>query len=119
MNTIDRREGLSPLAESGSAPAAGRLATALQEVEIRPPRVPFASNVTGGPTEDPEAIRRQLAEQVCAPVLWERSMRWALEQGVREYLEPGPGRVLAGILRKIEREASVAPATTPEDLQAS
>jgi len=98
-------------------PAADRLAAALSEVEIRRPEIPFVSNVTGGPTADPETIRTQLAQQVCAPVRWEQSLRWALSQGIRSFLEPGPGEVLAGIMRKIDEEADVASAATPQKLE--
>jgi len=97
-------------------PAADRLAAALGEVRLERPRIPVVSNVTALPVEDPPAIRDQLARQVCAPVLWERSMRWILGQGVRSFLEPGPGTILAGILRKIDAGAVVRPAATPEDL---
>ncbi len=97
-------------------PAADRLAAALEEVEIKAPRVPFVGNVTGEPTDDPALIKQQLAQQVCAPVLWEKSMRWALDAGLRNFLEPGPGSVLAGIMRKIDAEASVRSAATPADV---
>ncbi|MBL8859499.1 MAG: ACP S-malonyltransferase [Planctomycetes bacterium] len=96
-------------------PAAERLKAALSEIEIRAPRVPFVSNVTGAPTTDVASIRRQLADQVCAPVLWEKSMRWALAQGLRDYLEPAPGTVLAGIMGKIDAEARVRSAAKPEE----
>lgn len=96
-------------------PAARRLEAALCEVAIAPPRVPFASNVTGEVSEDPAAIRRQLAEQVCAPVLWERCVRTALDRGIRSFLEPAPGTVLAGILAKIDPEARVRAVARPED----
>src|SRR5260221_649360 len=79
-------------------------------------RVPFASNVTGEISEDTAAIRRQLAEQVCAPVLWERSMRVALARGIRSFLEPAPGTVLAGIFAKIDPEAQVRAVAKPEDV---
>jgi [acyl-carrier-protein] S-malonyltransferase len=99
--------------------AADRLAAALEDVEVKAPRVPFVSNVTAALTEDPAQIKTQLAQQVCAPVLWEKSMRWALDQGLRSFLEPGPGQVLAGLLRKIDGEASVRSAASPEDLISS
>jgi len=98
-------------------PAAERLAAALADVPIQAPAIPFVTNVTGEPVGDPERIREHLAAQVCAPVLWERSMRWALAQGVREFLEPAPGKVLAGLLSKIDPEARVRPAATPADLE--
>jgi [acyl-carrier-protein] S-malonyltransferase len=97
-------------------PAAEALARALAGVAIRAPRVPFVSNVTGLETDDPERIRAQLAEQVCAPVLWEKSMRHALGRGIRDFLEPGPGTVLAGILGKIDPEARVRSAARPADV---
>jgi len=99
-------------------PAAERLGRALADVEIAAPKVPFVSNVTGEPTTDPAAIRSQLAQQVCAPVLWEKSMRWALAQGIRRFLEPAPGTVLAGILSKIDETAEVRAAARPADLDA-
>lgn len=97
-------------------PAAQRLAAALERIEIRTPQVTFVTNVTGEPVSDPKAVRAHLAAQVCAPVLWERSMRWALAQGVREFLEPAPGKVLAGILGKIDESARVVSAAQPSDL---
>jgi [acyl-carrier-protein] S-malonyltransferase len=97
-------------------PAAARLAEALDDVEIRAPRGRFVTNVTGEPVADPEAIRGHLAAQVCAPVLWERSMRWALAHGVRTFLEPAPGKVLAGLLDKIEPQVRVHAAAAPADL---
>jgi len=99
-------------------PAATRLSAALESVPIAAPRVTFVSNVTALPTTDPARIRAQLAEQVCAPVLWERSMRWARIQGITEFLEPGPGTVLAGILSKIDPAAQVRAAAKPADLAA-
>jgi [acyl-carrier-protein] S-malonyltransferase len=97
-------------------PAAERLARALENVVISRPKLPFVSNVTGAPTEDSAAIKGQLADQVCAPVLWEKSMRWALAQDIRRFVEPAPGTVLAGILSKIDETASVRSAAKPADL---
>ena len=98
-------------------PAADRLAAALAEVEIRPPQVTFVTNVTGEPESDPERIRANLAAQVCAPVLWQKSIEWALAQGLRSFLEPAPGKVLAGLVAKIDGEATVRAAATPADLE--
>jgi [acyl-carrier-protein] S-malonyltransferase len=97
-------------------PAADRLKRALAEVAIQKPRVTFVSNVTAQPTNDPEAIRTQLANQVCAPVLWEKSMRWALAANLRRFLEPGPGEVLAGLLRKIDPDVEIRSVATPAAL---
>lgn len=103
-------------------PAAERLERALAEVALRPPRIAFVSNVTGRPLSDPGEIKAALARQVCASVLWERSMRHALDEGIAEFLEPGPGNVLSGLLRRITKdggpEARVKSVQTPADLDA-
>ncbi|MDG1501012.1 MAG: ACP S-malonyltransferase [Planctomycetota bacterium] len=94
-------------------PAADRLAAALGDVTFGAPVIPFVTNVTGKPSTDPAQIPMDLAEQVCSPVRWEDSMRWALGQGIQNYLEPAPGAVLAGIMRKIDPEAIVRSAAKP------
>ena len=95
-------------------PAAQRLRSALEDVRIEAPKVRFLTNVTGDWVSDPEEIRRFLAEQVCSPVRWEPSMRRALDSGVRTFLEPAPGEVLAGLMRKIDRGAEVRSAASPD-----
>jgi [acyl-carrier-protein] S-malonyltransferase len=96
-------------------PAAKRLEEALSEVPIHPPRCEFVANVTGELEDDPALIRALLAAQVCSPVLWEQSMRTAWARGVESFLEPGPGSVLGGLMRKIEPDARVSSAATPQD----
>jgi [acyl-carrier-protein] S-malonyltransferase len=96
-------------------PAADRLAAALAEVDVAPPAIPFVSNVTGEEERDPARIRELLAAQVCSPVLWEQSMRLALARGFCRFLEPGPGRVLGGILGKIDTRAQVQGLAVPAD----
>ena len=89
------------------AHADGRLASA----------APAWIHVTAEPVGGPDHVRELLARQVCSPVLWERSVRHALEAGVDGFLEAGPGTVLAGLMRKIEPQAGVRPAATPQDLE--
>ncbi len=103
--------------------ASERLERALAEVPLRAPRLPFVSNVTAGPLREPAEIKAALARQVCAPVLWERSMRHALAAGVDAVLEPGPGNVLCGLMRRIAKDAggvavSLRGVERPEDLEA-
>ncbi|MEX1023789.1 MAG: ACP S-malonyltransferase [Planctomycetota bacterium] len=90
-------------------PAAERLRAALAETPVSMPRVPVVTNVTARPVTSPDDIRTRLAEQVSAPVLWADSMLFAFEQGATTFLEPAPGRVLAGLLKRIGREAGVQP----------
>jgi [acyl-carrier-protein] S-malonyltransferase len=90
-------------------PAAHALERALGEVRLVEPRIPFVSNVSAKPLRDPGEIKRALARQVCASVLWEDSMRHALAAGVDDVLEPGPGNVLCALMRRIAREVGAAP----------
>jgi [acyl-carrier-protein] S-malonyltransferase len=85
-------------------PAVDRLAAALAKVTLHKPRIPVVSNVDAKPHDDPEEIRRLLVEQVVKPVLWEDSVRWLLAQGVNQVYEVGPGRVLRGLMKRIDRK---------------
>jgi [acyl-carrier-protein] S-malonyltransferase len=85
-------------------PADDALARALADVELRPPRVPVWSNVDAAPHTDPAEIRRLLVRQVVEPVLWEKSMRNLLAAGFDRFHEIGPGRVLAGLLKRVQRK---------------
>jgi [acyl-carrier-protein] S-malonyltransferase len=86
-------------------PADEILAKALAEVNITSPRVPVWSNVDGQPHTDPSEIRGLLVQQVVQPVLWEKTIRGLLAAGVDKFYEIGPGRVLAGLLKRVERKA--------------
>jgi [acyl-carrier-protein] S-malonyltransferase len=88
-------------------PADEKLAEALRQVEIKPPRVPVWSNVDARPHTDPEEIRGLLVRQVLRPVLWEQTMRNLLAEGFDRFYEVGPGRVLAGLLKRVLRKADV------------
>ena len=100
-------------------PAADRLVDALERVEIRAPSIPVVTNVTGAAVTRPDEIRSALAEQVVSPVLWEKSMRTIAEAGVTTFAEPGPGRVLSGLMRKIARDASVVGFDEPAEFEAT
>ncbi len=85
-------------------PADTTLAAALAKTALRPPRVPVWSNVDARPHTDPDEIRALLVRQVVQPVLWEKTMRNLLAEGVTRFYEIGPGRVLAGLLKRVERK---------------
>lgn len=85
-------------------PADEALAAALAKVTIRPARIPVWSNVDAAPHTSPEEIRSLLVRQVLQPVLWEKTQRNLLAQGVERFYEIGPGRVLAGLLKRIDRK---------------
>jgi [acyl-carrier-protein] S-malonyltransferase len=85
-------------------PADEQLAKALAEVEIQPPRIPVWSNVDAQPHTDPGEIRQLLVRQVVQPVRWEQTMRGMLAEGIDRFVEIGPGRVLAGLLKRVNRK---------------
>jgi len=97
-------------------PAEERLTPHLRAVAARNPRVPVVANVDAEPKRDAGAAIEALIRQVCAPVRWEAVVLRLASEGVRTYVEVGPGTVLSGLVRKIHREASVASFGSPDDL---
>ena len=101
-----------PLAVAGAfhtsimQPAVAKLEAALAGVPLKKPRIPVVSNVDAAAHDDPEEIRRLLARQVVSPVRWEDSLRMLLAQGYDKFYEVGPGRVLRGLLKRIDRKAA-------------
>lgn len=101
-----------PLAVAGAfhtpimQPAVEKLAAALAGVQLQSPRIPVVSNVDAAVHSDPEEIRSLLVKQVVSPVRWEDSQRYLLNQGYAPHWEIGPGRVLRGLLKRIERKAA-------------
>jgi [acyl-carrier-protein] S-malonyltransferase len=85
-------------------PADEALAKALAEVQIQRPRIPVWSNVDAKPHTEPEEIRQLLIKQVLQPVRWEATLRGLLADGFDRFYEIGPGRVLAGLLKRIQRK---------------
>ncbi len=79
----------------------------LQELSISRPRLPFFGNYSGAQVEDPEEIREGLLRQIENPVRWEQCVRGVLAGGCSRALELGPGKVLRGHVRKIDRETVV------------
>ena len=89
------------------AAAAGKLEQFLQSVVIHPPRVPVVSNVTGLPHGTPEEIKRAMVRQVTSAVQWLASVQWFQQQGFQRYIECGPGRVLSGLVKRIQAGAEL------------
>ncbi|MCE5266721.1 MAG: ACP S-malonyltransferase [Planctomycetaceae bacterium] len=101
-----------PLAVAGAfhteimRPADRQCAEALSQVTMQKPRIPVISNVDALPHDDPEEIRQILIRQILQAVRWEDSMRYLMQQGFDQFYEVGPGRVLRGLLRRIDRKMS-------------
>ncbi len=101
------------------APAASAMAEALSEVAISKPRVPVVSNVRARATDDTAMIRELLVEQVTGAVRWRESVQWMAGQGVNEFWEVGAGKALSGMIRRIEKDATVRAIGTAEDVRAA
>ena len=101
-----------PLAVAGAfhtpimRPADEKLAEALAGVAMRSPRIPVISNVDAAVHTDPEEIRALLVRQILSPVWWEKSVRLLMASGVDDFYEVGPGRVLRGLMKRIDRKMS-------------
>lgn len=98
------------------APAAEVMAEALASVEVRPPLVPIVANVLAEPVSDPGEIRTNLVDQVSGSVRWRQSMQWMLDNGVTKQLEVGAGKVLTGLIRRMDKELGAASFGEPGDL---
>ncbi|MNJ52460.1 Malonyl CoA-acyl carrier protein transacylase [compost metagenome] len=83
--------------------AAERLSDKLNELVIKDAFIPVVANVTASSVQRSEDIARLLVEQVYSPVLWEDSVSWLLAQGVDTFVEIGPGSVLTGLIKKINK----------------
>ena len=98
-------------------PAAERVKEALTTVELRAPSVPVVSNVDASPNLEPARIKDLLVRQVSSPVRWEESVRRMVASGVRKFVELGPGTVLAGLVRRIDRSMEVVSISDPEGVE--
>ncbi len=99
-------------------PAADVMAEALDAVTVNAPAVPLIANVTAAPVEDPAEIKRLLVEQVTGMVRWRECVLTMKDKGVDTFAEVGAGKVLSGLVRRIDRELSATPVGTPADVEA-
>ncbi len=100
------------------APAAERLSAALDNTTLHAPRCVVMANVTGEPhSDDPASIRTRLIEQLTQPVRWDLCGRWLADHAPGDYLELAPGKVLTGLMRRIER--TIKPTAHDEPAPAS
>ena len=100
-----------PLKVSGAfhsrlmAPAAERFGPSVAAANISSPEKRFYPNVSAEPTQDAETIRKGLAAQICSPVRWQSIIEKMAGEGADTYIEAGPGKVLLGLLRRIDSSA--------------
>jgi [acyl-carrier-protein] S-malonyltransferase len=99
-------------------PAEARLAPELRALPVSDPQVPIVANVDGEPKRSASAAIEALVQQVSSPVRWETVIRRLATEGVTTYVEVGPGTVLSGMIRRIQRDATVLNLGEPEDVAA-
>jgi len=100
-------------------PAADALAPVLDRVPFRDPAFPVFANATAEAVERADVSRALLVCQVASPVRWVETVEAMIGTGIRTFLEVGPGKVLAGLVKRIDREARVLPVSDPETLTAA
>jgi len=89
---------------------------ALNMAAFKTANFPVVSNVDGQPADDPDKIRTNLAKQITSSVQWVDSIEYIAEQGITDFIEIGPGNVLKGLIRKINRDLKVHNIRNPEDI---
>ncbi|HHT9140111.1 MAG TPA: ACP S-malonyltransferase [Candidatus Tripitaka californicus] len=104
----------SPLMASAQA----KMASELQKVRIQRARTPVVSNIHARYVQEPEEIRSALLAQLTGPVRWTESMHNLLKDGVEEFYEVGPGKVIAGLIRRIDPNKTVKSLETVTSLEA-
>ncbi len=108
----------APFHSSLMQPAADKMRDALADTTIQAPSVPLVANVTAEETRDPETIRRLLVEQVTGMVRWRESVITLKNKGVENIVEIGAGKVLSGLVKRIEKDMNSVSLQTPADIEA-
>ncbi|MEA3332873.1 MAG: ACP S-malonyltransferase [Pseudomonadota bacterium] len=97
-------------------PAAEKLAERFADVKVGEPTIPIISNVDAQTNYHADSVRNLLIQQVSSAVRWEESMQLAINQGVTRVIEIGPGRVLSGLMRRINRQVKTLNLAATQDL---
>jgi [acyl-carrier-protein] S-malonyltransferase len=100
-------------------PAQDRLASDLETLTFNDPAMPVVTNVDARPTNAPNELRDALVRQVSAPVRWSESMQLLVQQGVDTFVEAGPGKVLTGLMRQINRDVKTLNVEDAASLEAT
>jgi|GEM_PF-1765591 len=86
-------------------PAQTRFKQALDKLQVKKPAVPVVANVNAEPVSEPSQIKELLTDQITMPVLWYQSVERMYREGIRTFVEIGPGRVLQGLLKRSFKDA--------------
>lgn len=108
-----------PFHSSLMKPAAEKYEAILNEINIKDAKTPVIANVTAKPTTFKDDIKHKLIEQLYSPVRWEESIRELMDLGVDTFVEIGPGKVLSGLVKKVNRRANVIAVGDLETIQSA
>ncbi|WP_174733893.1 ACP S-malonyltransferase [Mesobacillus harenae] len=100
-------------------PAANKFAAVLDNIIIKEAEIPVIANVTAKPMQSALDIQQKLIEQLYSPVLWEDSVRTMIDSGVDTFIEIGPGKVLSGLVKKVDRTVKTLPVFDQESYSAA
>ncbi len=98
-------------------PAEQELAAALELVEIRDARIPVCMNAVAEPVTAAAEIRKNLIMQLTSPVLWTQSIEAMIQNGITDFVEIGPQKVLQGLIRRIDKSVRISGIDTAEDIR--
>ena len=99
------------------APAEEQLRPVLEALAFGAPTIPVYTNVDAAPVREADAAREALVRQVTAPVRWDELMQAMIDDGIETFVEVGPGRVLAGLVRRIRRGVRVLAVGDPDGVE--
>lgn len=97
--------------------ASDKLEAALADIELQEAKIPYLTNVTGDYVKDISETKGLLTKQVCASVRWQQSVEKMIEDGVDTFIEIGPGKTLAGFMKRINKDVTVVSVDKYEDLE--
>ena len=109
----------APFHSSLLKPAADKLAEALAGIEIKAPTIPLVNNVDVASSDEPSAIKDALVRQAWHPVRWVETIQFMKSQGITHVVECGPGKVLSGLLKRIDRDLISLSISDPESLHST
>ncbi|WP_433749646.1 ACP S-malonyltransferase [Falsibacillus pallidus] len=107
-----------PFHSSLMKPAAEKFGDVLNGIEVKNAEIPVVANVTAKPMSEASDIKEKLIEQLYSPVLWEDTVETMLKNGVDTFIEIGPGKVLSGLIKKVDRSAKTYSVQDMESLNA-
>ncbi|WML43669.1 ACP S-malonyltransferase [Neobacillus sp. PS3-40] len=107
-----------PFHSSLMKPAAAQLQAILDGIDMKDAQTPVIANVTAEPINDASVIKEKLIEQLYSPVLWEDSVQKMIDLGVDTFIEVGPGKVLSGLVKKVNRAVKAFSVSDEESAQA-